>query len=417
MRPSFYTFFLFCSAITVSGEVLFADECRKPGDMWSCSDCDRCLSIDECTDEDALHKAGYYCQEWPFFNRVNPPRRYQDNTHAWALFLPLEEKQVTCEAHNQTTCLQWEERKESAKELAVTTCVCEDYVYEGNSDYCQDWGCSGIGLKKCPVHDYDCGTSITVGSITYTTHCCGTRSCGDNCNTVVQYPKRLRDEVQNCTCIRPTIVEHVGDTTTTFCEKWECTDSANSPGYSYLEYETHTCTLRNTDIGYCEKWDWQTDDYDSFENTGCTCVETMTSSGTGTACKQFDCTEKGAEKVSPNLLWALWTLSILFYPFTGMVTLLVIGLLALVLSCGFINFADKNNQYYKDFFCGGPMPTENKPAPIYNFTLLVYSTIPFLLIPLLFGGLGAVILGPLPVLVLACFISVMKKNAQVRPTG
>jgi len=396
MKPSL-VIVLFCSAVSVSGEVLFADECRKPDELWSCSDCDRCLSPDECTDEDALHKAGYICKEWPFFNRVNPPHRYQDNIHTWALFLPLEEKQITCESHNQTTCLQWEEKKESAKELAVTDCVCEDYVYEGNSDYCQDWGCSGIGLKKCISGDWDCGSSVTVGSITYTTHCCGTRSCGDGCTFDVMLPKRTRDEVQDCTCIRPMIVEHVGDTTTTYCEKWECIDYANSPGYSYLEYETHTCADRNADFGYCEKWNWHTDDKDSFENTACTCVDTMTSSG-ATACRQFDCTEKGAEKIFPNLLWALWSLTMLGFYVTGGLTLVVVGGLAFVFSCGAVNFTDEKNKYIDHVCCG--LARQDNPDWHPMNVLFMYSIPSFLLIPFLFGGLGAVVIGPLPVLVM-----------------
>ena len=106
-------------------------------------------------------------------------------------------------------------------------------------------------------------------------------------------------------CVKPAVDECVGDTRTVFCEKWECIDYANTAGkYNYLEYETHTCSKRNADFAYCEDWDWQTDDYDSFENTACECVDVMTT-GAATTCRQFECLEKGAEKISPNLLWSI----------------------------------------------------------------------------------------------------------------
>ena len=166
---AFLFYIVLCLFSGVFGEVLFPDECRKRDGLWSCTDCSKCLSFDECTYEDALYKSGYYCNEWPYFNRVPPPKKY--------LYLPLETKHITCELQNQTTCLEWEERKESQTELAVTDCVCQDYVYEGDSDYCKTWGCIGIGLEKCAGGDWDCGTTRTIGNITFTEECCGWRGC------------------------------------------------------------------------------------------------------------------------------------------------------------------------------------------------------------------------------------------------
>ena len=376
----------------VNGEVLFPDECRKPNDFWACSDCDKCQTLYGCSDEDALYRAGYYCSEWPFFNQVSPPRTYQDNVHTWALYLPLETKHITCEAHNQTTCLEWEERKESQTELAVTDCVCENYVYGGNSDYCSDWGCEGIGLKKCDVYDYDCGTSHTIGSITYTDDCCGYRSCGDDCSEFVQFPKTMRDEFQNCTCIKPAVDEYVGDTRTVFCEKWECIDYANTAGkYNYLEYETHTCSKRNADFGYCEDWDWQTDDYDSFENTACECVDVMTT-GAATTCRQFECLEKGAEKISPNLLWSIFggvfTLDLirrLAWPETYGIITIVYGAIyiALLFPVGIADMATSTKFNLMQKLSDGYecAHADIKLAVVFYFASLT-------VIPCLFGGVG-----------------------------
>lgn len=275
-------------------EVLFSDECRKLYGLWACSDCNECQTLDSCTDEEAQYRAGFLCHEWPFFNGIG------------FTYLPVEDKHISCARQNHTTCLEWEERKESSAELAVTDCTCKDYITEGNSDYCKNWGCKGIGLAKCRGDDNDCGVTHQIGSITFTEDCCGYRSCGDGCTEGVQYKKTIRDEFQNCTCIRPLVREAVGNKVTTFCDHWECLDWSDTAGYNYLEYETHTCSRRNVDYGYCEKWNWDTDDHDSFENTACHCMDTMSTNTTGVACQRFECSEKGAEKIAPNLLWAFW---------------------------------------------------------------------------------------------------------------
>jgi hypothetical protein len=218
------------------------------------------------------------------------------------LFLPLETKHITCELQNQTTCLEWEERKESSAELAVTDYMRQDYLYEACNDYCNTWGCIGIGLEMCKSHEWDCGTSHTIGkSFTFTDDCCGRRCIKDNGCHNLQYPKRKRDEIQDCICTKTAVYKTVGNT---FCQEWECLDFSSTKGYSYKEYETHTCSERNSIFGYCQKWDWHTDDYDSFENTKCNCMETMIS-GTDIACQRFECMEKGAEKISPYLVCAI----------------------------------------------------------------------------------------------------------------
>jgi hypothetical protein len=400
MQQLLFAISLFCLAASVCGEVLFADECRKPEDLWSCSDCDSCTSIDECTDEDAMYRAGYYCKEWPYFNQVAPPNRYQDKIHTWALYLPLEDKQINCTSHNQTTCLKWEERKESKTELAVTDCVCEDYVYGGHSDYCKDWGCVGIGLKKCPSNSYDCGDTRTIGSITFTLDCCVKLTCDGECTNVEQERKTMRDEYQDCTCLKPMVVENVGDTITTFCEKWECIDYADAGSYSYLEYETHTCSERNADYGFCERWDWQTDDDETFQNTKCNCVETTTfSGGVVSACSQFDCKEKGAEKISPNLLWALWGLTIIIFLLPGWATFFVVWVLVYLFTFGGVNAFTEGHVSHT---CGFSWSKES-----YRLIFFMYSIIPFVVIPLLFGGVGALVLGPLPVLFFTFLVLVL----------
>jgi hypothetical protein len=207
----------------------------------------------------------------------------------------------------------------------------------------------------------------------------------------------MRDEFQECTCIKPAVAEDVGDTRTTFCAKWECIDRADAAGYSYLEYETHTCSKRNADFGYCEKWDWQTDDFDSFENTACDCVETMTNSELDVTCKQFKCKEKGAEKISPNLLWALWALTMAIFPLSGGITFAIVAALLFICTCGKVNASNKD-KLANHVTCGVSEQPENVSLLTPSNYRFLYSIIPFLLIPTLFGGIGAMVIGPLPCL-------------------
>jgi hypothetical protein len=58
-------------ALGTVAKVLFEDKCRVHGGLWACSDCDVCTSIDDCTYDDAIWRSGYYCNDWPYFNRVS----------------------------------------------------------------------------------------------------------------------------------------------------------------------------------------------------------------------------------------------------------------------------------------------------------------------------------------------------------
>lgn len=282
----------------VSGEVLFDDKCRSYPALWSCSSCDLCPSMDECPYEDALYRSGYYCEGWPYMNRVPKP--------ASQLFMPVEDKRMTCLEQNHTTCVRWEERKESSAELATTICTCESYSYAaGVRDYCESWGCEGIGIEKCGDRGGDCGPTVSVGlDITYQQDCCWT-TCDDNNNCVDhQEPKRVHNEFQECQCIEMAVGEESTNGVTSYCQKWECIDYSRSLDNSregYREYETHFCAVRSAD-GYCQKWDWKTDDEESWENTECNCVTTNTA-GSDTGCMQYDCIEKGARKTYPLLAW------------------------------------------------------------------------------------------------------------------
>jgi hypothetical protein len=76
---------------------LFEDKCRVHGGLWSCSDCDKCTDVG-CTYEEAQWRAGYYCNGWPFFNRLPPVEA--------AFFLPVESKNIYCDLSANSTCLR-----------------------------------------------------------------------------------------------------------------------------------------------------------------------------------------------------------------------------------------------------------------------------------------------------------------------
>ena len=132
--------------------------------LRSCSDCDKCTDLDLCTYEDALYRAGYYCNGWPLFNRVAPPETQ--------FYSPVETKTISCSSFNQTGCILWEEVKISSEELASTTCTCSSYLTADNQDYCEAWDCTGVGVSKCNKGESNCGGFSAYGSISWDTSCC-----------------------------------------------------------------------------------------------------------------------------------------------------------------------------------------------------------------------------------------------------
>jgi len=205
----------------------------------------------------------------------------------------------------------WEEKKESGEELAIAACTCseENYITAGNSDYCQSWTCEGVGVKKCPQgNTANCGSYISIGLDSgYYTQCCY-QECDDdnNCHSVVDN-KKVHNEFQDCLCTNTVVDTDVTNGITTYCDAWQCIDyqakTRESTNYGYYEYELHTCNKRNATYGFCEDWEWQTDDYYSWENTACDCVLSINSTDGLTTCGEFECKEKGATKTFPEFGW------------------------------------------------------------------------------------------------------------------
>jgi hypothetical protein len=48
------------------------DECREADGLWSCTDCDKCLTLDGCSEYDALYRSGHLCHTWPWYNGGAP---------------------------------------------------------------------------------------------------------------------------------------------------------------------------------------------------------------------------------------------------------------------------------------------------------------------------------------------------------
>jgi hypothetical protein len=169
-------------------------------------------------------------------------------------------------------------------------------------------------------------------------------------------PKEVHNEYQDCMCTKTEIIDYVTDSTTTYCSEWQCIDysraSRDSGGYGYYEYERHVCHERDIS-GHCKIWDWQTDDYYSFENTRCSC----TSSNADGACLTFSCKEKGATKTFPELGWMGW----------GFGFAIAIGA-----SFYYVPFDDFNLPFWKTVAC------------------LVLSFFTIFIVPLLAGGLPTV---------------------------
>jgi len=203
----------------------------------------------------------------------------------------------------------WEERKESGTELAATACNCSNYVTIDNSDYCEKWSCEGVSMAKCTDADDDCGSLKIIGIDTeYYDTCCYT-TCSDNHCTDHEDKKNIRHETQECVCTKTVVETGITDNVTTYCQEWQCIDESTGK-YGYKEFESHVCHTRNVQYGYCEDWQWQTDDYESWENTACTCSQTNATTGGLETCMLFECKEKGSLKVWPELAFIALSMGI-----------------------------------------------------------------------------------------------------------
>jgi len=137
----------------------------------------------------------------------------------------------------------------------------------------------------------------------------------------------------------------------------------------------------------------------------------MSSNGDGkTACQEFDCVEKGAEKIAPNLLWALWALTMVIFPLSGMLTWAVICGIVFIMLVIFAPFIMIFRRDWKTF-CEEVFAVLSRSCASMK-GMLFYSIIPYLVIPFLFGGLGCVMLAPLPCLLLSLFIFFFSKDSN-----
>ena len=62
--------FYFAVNCDAAVDLPFEDKCRVHGGLWACSDCEKCTSLADCNYDDAKWRSGFYCHEWPYFNRV-----------------------------------------------------------------------------------------------------------------------------------------------------------------------------------------------------------------------------------------------------------------------------------------------------------------------------------------------------------
>lgn len=234
-----------------------------------------------CEDADVAKRAGYVCDDFPWYNGGYPMS---------SLHWDNEEETYECvrikgnSSSQQYYCAEWTSFENSVDEWETGDCVCTEE--SANEAYCRRWECTQVERKKCG-QDYWCSDCSSFGC----DFCLECQTTSDDGYTHTIRPAQERERAE-CTCFREAENgQH--------CEYWYCYEYSLD-GHGAPEHEDYTCLV--SEGSFCMVWDGTIDGEEEFEFSECSC---QTKNSTMSVCQSWTCAEKGMNYFYPNLLWSL----------------------------------------------------------------------------------------------------------------
>ena len=269
---------------------LFCCHVQRVAAGISCRDMSRCNSYADCSDRDAMYRAGHLCVDFPYYTG-GPPLT--------ALHWSTVSKNYNCTVGSPAGCRTWTSREVERDHFNVGACTCIDTidsVRDGLSaaSPCGRWRCVQDAVADCSGGYFTCGKMVLLvdGSVTEgscCTYACANSAAGDDvavagmegtaddlaagndgsdCEVVVVGKRDIAVVVTQCGC---TACSDPGVSSASVCQAWNCTQTSNN-GSVVREHLIGQCETVSDDGAYCSLWSEAMDDDEEFDVFQCSCT-------------------------------------------------------------------------------------------------------------------------------------------------